>query len=233
MMNFIRPGLLLLLISIFSLPASAERVIDRIYVSDQLKINLRRGTSNRHKIIGTLRSGTPLEVLNVDKAAGYTEVKTNAGRVGWALTRQLTRTPSARNQLIDTQRALSETQTQLDATLVKLTTIGKEFGTVKYSLEENIAENKILTEELTDIRQKASSAIFIEKERNRLQKELTDIQITMKDITQENEILKRADRNVLFMLGSGTVTLGLILGLILPRVFSRKSKSSWGDGNYL
>ncbi len=54
------------------------------YVSDELKIPLRSGASNKHRIIKFLRSGTALTVLsNEDK---FTEVEMRDGKSGWVLT---------------------------------------------------------------------------------------------------------------------------------------------------
>ncbi len=48
------------------------------YVSDRVEVPLRAGTSNRYKVIGSVSNGSPVEVLKVDKAKGYTQIRTPA-----------------------------------------------------------------------------------------------------------------------------------------------------------
>jgi SH3 domain protein len=75
-------------------PAFAETQ----YVTDQYDFNLRAGQSNRYKIIRTLPSGTPLEIIRVDSKTGYAQVRTEDGTTGYILTRYLQQEPAARNQ---------------------------------------------------------------------------------------------------------------------------------------
>ena len=53
------------------------------YVSDELTVPLRRGPSNGHKIINILQSGTQLQILGEDQAAGFSNVRTPNGTEGW------------------------------------------------------------------------------------------------------------------------------------------------------
>src|SRR3954470_18343828 len=71
-----------------------------VYVSDQLTIPLRRGPSNEYKIINaSLPSGTALEVLQTNEAAGFTEVRTPNGTEGWVPSQYLATEPAARDRL--------------------------------------------------------------------------------------------------------------------------------------
>lgn len=65
-------GLLLSGSLLFSLCAPAATM----YVSDQFTVPLRRGPSTTYKILHAgLPSGTALEVLSEDRAAGFTQVR--------------------------------------------------------------------------------------------------------------------------------------------------------------
>ena len=61
-----------------------------MYISDQFTVPLRRGPSNSHRILHAgLPSGTALEVLGEDDAAGFTQVRTPNGTEGWMPTQYL------------------------------------------------------------------------------------------------------------------------------------------------
>ena len=65
------------------------------YVSDTLEITMRSGKGTSYGITRMLRSGTRLEVLEIDKKSGYTKVRTKSGKEGWVLSRFLMKTPAA------------------------------------------------------------------------------------------------------------------------------------------
>jgi SH3 domain protein len=65
------------------------------YVSDELLITLREGKGNEYKIIKTLRTGTPLEIL--EETEHYLKVHTEEGLEGWVLKQYITsETPKAK-----------------------------------------------------------------------------------------------------------------------------------------
>ena len=69
------------------------------YVTDQMEVTLRNGTSTGHRILRMLPSGVPLEVLETDSDSGYTRVRSPSGQEGWVLSRYLQNEPVARDQL--------------------------------------------------------------------------------------------------------------------------------------
>jgi len=75
-------------------PAQAETR----YITDNLSIPLRDGTSSRHKILKMVKSGTAVEFIVKDKETGYSLVK--AGKTeGWLPDSKLSRQPGAARRL--------------------------------------------------------------------------------------------------------------------------------------
>src|SRR5687768_18582252 len=104
------PGLLLALAAFFCASAPAATM----YVSDQLTVPLRRGPSNTHRILHKgLPSGTALEVLGEDAAAGFTQVRMANGTEGWVPTQYLSQQPIARQQLAAATRRVESLEAQL------------------------------------------------------------------------------------------------------------------------
>ena len=88
-----------LIIAVGLMAASATLIAETRYVSDQLRITVRSGTSTGHAVITTIDSGEAVEVLQRDEATGYTQVRLKNGKQGWALSRYLLPRPIARDQL--------------------------------------------------------------------------------------------------------------------------------------
>jgi len=70
---------------ILASPAAAED----IYVSGVTKITMRTGPGTEHKIVAMLRSGTRLEIVEYND--DWSKVKTQGDKIGWVLSRFLTR----------------------------------------------------------------------------------------------------------------------------------------------
>ena len=216
--------LVLILIVLLSGTASAQTK----YVSDQLRINLRSGKSNTHRIISSPRSGTALKVIEVDRASGYTKVQLPSGTVGWALTRQLMGQPSARTQLADlTKRNLElvERAGKMRDEKKELTTEIKALSAEKKQLTRS---NKQLTAELTELKREFGGEISFQDKYINLQKELQEYNRQIEVLEQANADLESKDSQLWVMVGGGILLLGLILGLIIPKVRWQK-KSSWSS----
>ena len=88
--------LALLIITSSVIVPSAEA--DTRYVGDQLIITLRQGKSTKHKIIKTLETGTPVEVLEEDSS--YLRIRTSDGTEGYVLRQYISSNPP-KTQRID------------------------------------------------------------------------------------------------------------------------------------
>src|SRR5690606_24960369 len=82
------------------------------YVSDDLEITMRSGQGVKYSIKKMLRSGEALTVLETDPA-GYSKVKTSNGVEGWVLTRYLSNSPSAREQLKSHQERIANLELEV------------------------------------------------------------------------------------------------------------------------
>lgn len=213
---------LTLLISLIAMPALAETR----YVSDQLEIPLRSGTSTQHRIIRMLSSGTPLGVLEVNTEAGYSRVRAPDGAEGWVLSRLLQNIPSARDRLAQAQKQLAELQAAERERLENLDNLKSEKGSLEDKLSALLEENSRLKQELAEIRRTASSSLAIAEENKELKNRLLQMERKQQRLVQENEALSDRTKRDWFMVGAGVIIVGIILGLILPRIRVKK-RSSW------
>ena len=199
------------------------------YVTDKLKITMRSGESATHKIIRMLPSGYPLEVLSRNKANGYSRIRTQNGKTGYVLTRQLTELPSARERLEVAEKKLQELQEEPGRLSARLSKLQTEHDELQKQFTEVDRVKQTLEQELQSIRRTASNAIRISSERNELRKQVATLTHQVEDLKQENRELSNNSDQQWFMIGAGVIVGGIILGLILPHLRVRRRKSSWGS----
>lgn len=214
------------LLIMFALLAAGQAMGETRFVSDTLEITMRSGKGTSYGITRMLRSGTRLEVLEEDKKTGYTKVRTKSGKEGWVLSRFLMKTPAARDRLADAENKLAK----LELDNRKLDTTLKELQDEKATLSKNLGsldnESRKVSQELAEIKRTASSALAIDSENKDLKSRVVSLERQLQTMQQENEGLKDRTARDWFMVGAAVVLLGIIVGLIIPRIRWRK-KSSW------
>jgi len=99
-------------------------------------------------------------------------------------------------------------------------------GGLEKDRKELTENNRKLNQQLTEIRRTASSAIALNNENKSLKANLVEMERNLQALSQENETLKDRTARDWFMVGAGVVLLGMIIGLIIPRIRWRR-KSSW------
>jgi len=196
------------------------------YVSDRLEITMRSGKSTSHGILRMLRSGTPVDVLETDKASGYSRIKTRSGKEGWVLTRFLMSGPAARDRLAEAEKRLAELELENRKMHTAMAGLQEEMSSVEKQRQNLDSEHRDVSQELAEIKRTASSALAIDSENKELKSRMVAIERSLQTVQQENENLKDRTARDWFMVGAGVVLLGIIVGLIIPRIRWRK-KSSW------
>jgi SH3 domain protein len=196
------------------------------YVSDELQITLRSGQSTQHQILRMIPSGTPLEVLETNEDTGYTQVRTPQNVEGWVLTRYLMDHPSAQDQLAAAKKKAARLEEENKNLKSSLKDVSGDKSSLDKDKRELLAKNDKLQSELDQIRKTAANALAIESEKNRLTDETRKLKTELQEVQQENQSLKDRSNREWFVRGAGVVLLGILLGLILPRIRFRSS-SRW------
>ena len=196
------------------------------YVSDRLEIQMRTGKGTQFRILRMLPSGTGVEILEVDSESGYTRVRAPGGVEGWVLSRLLMKGRAARDRLADAEKKLARLELENRKLNTSFGDLSKEKGSTDKALGELTKENRKLSQELEEIRRTASSSLAIDAENKDLKSRIVAYERQAQSLQQENEGLKDRTARDWFMVGAGVVILGMIIGLIIPRIRWRK-KSSW------
>jgi len=196
-----------------------------LYISDELTVPLRRGPSNSHKIINAaLPSGTALEVLGEDTAAGFTQVRTPNGTEGWVPTQFLVNQPIARERLAAATKRLETLEAQLKSTKENYQDVRGARSEIEGRANELGKENQRLQTELAEIRRVSATAITQFEENKTLK---TDNASLQSQVSQLSDRVQSLERNIMLrwmLAGGGLLLLGLIIGAVIK---SRPKRSTW------
>lgn len=215
---------LLLIAAPVLLPGTSAAQTTR-YVSDELEITMRNGQGLEFGIRKMLKSGTELTVLETDPS-GYSRVRTSDGVDGWVLSRYLSNSPSARDQLAAKEQRIANLELEITGYKEEIVQLGSqtsEADNQNMSLKETAQR---LSKELDDLRRTSANAVALENENRQLKERLQQIDHEIQSIVIENNTLKDNDAKNWFLVGAAVLFGGIILGIILPNLRTRK-KSSW------
>lgn len=218
--------LFLLFFSVFFSEAQAATK----YVSDHLIITVRSGQGSQHRIIKTITTGTRMEVLEEQADIGYARVRLDDGTEGWVRTQYLSDTPAAKDLLAKLENRYEQLKEKAKAGEEELKTLKAEFAKLNRENSKLEKDYKEVQDHMSRINEVAAKPILLDKENRELKEKNVTLTNEMQLVSQENQILKdRSDRDW-FIAGGGVMVVGILLGLLLPKLRSSK-KNSWSGGS--
>lgn len=225
-MDLSRPVFLLTIILLLS---SFSAYAETRYVTDQAKITMRSGESAKHRIIRMLPSGTAVNVLSTNSASGYSKIRLADGKSGYVLSRQLLNQPVARDRIVKLEQRIKELEStpgELSSKLAKLSKAHDELQRAHTALQ---SEKKSIQAELDELKHISANAVQIAQERKSLRKQVATMSRDLANQEQEVRELKNSSTQSWFLIGSGVLLGGILLGLVLPHLRVKKRRDSWGS----
>jgi len=208
---------------------------DRRYVSDILIITLRTGQGQEYKVIKTLKTDTPVEVL--EETEGYLRVRTDEGEEGW-VAKQYISSELPKSVIIG---GLKKETSKLNARIEELekeqTSLLKQFEVATQShaakveaLEKNASNSKEessrlkiklaqITEKHNTLIDQSKNVVDLISEQKRLQAKNVNLNTRVEHLQKENTDLRSTRRLQWFLAGGGVFFIGWIAGKV-----SRKKK---------
>ena len=208
---------------------------DRRYVSDMIIITLRTGQGQEYKVIKSLKTDTPVEVL--EESESYLRVRTDEGEEGW-VAKQYISSEVPKSVII---RGLKKETSTLNARIEELekdqASLSEQFkvATQRHAakageLEKNASnsnqEASRLKIKLAQITKKHNTLIDQSKnvvdlisEQKRLQAKNVNLNTRAEHLQKENTDLRNTRRLQWFLAGGGVFFIGWIVGKV-----SRKKK---------
>jgi len=228
---------LILLFVLFILLSVSVRVThaDRRYVSDMLIITLRAGQGQEYKVIKTLKTDTPVEVL--EESESYLRVRTDEGEEGWVAKQYIT--PEVPKSLI--VEGLKKETSKLNARIEELekdqASLLEQFeaatqrraATIE-ELEKNAGNSKEeasrlkiklaqITEKHNTLIDQSKNVVDLISEQKKLKANNVSLNTRVEHLQQENAGLRNTRRLQWFLAGGGVLLIGWIAGKV-----SRKKK---------
>ena len=198
------------------------------WVTDEFEVMMRTGKSNSQSIVRQLKSGTQVEVLAEDKAAGYTQVKVGSGAEGWVLSRYLKRGPTAKILLPNLEARLKKSEAATGELRREITELKRERQKLQNQVAELQSTGSSVQQQLDRVTKLSAGTIQVDDQNRQLKKRLVEGDQQIELLENENSRLGSRANREWFLVGGAVLVLGLLLGLILPRI-SWKKKSSWSD----
>ncbi|MDH3350559.1 MAG: TIGR04211 family SH3 domain-containing protein [Gammaproteobacteria bacterium] len=212
-------------ISLLIVLSASQAGAQSVWVSDQFEVMLRTGPSTGNAIERMLPSGTALEVIERDDAAGYSRVRTAAGTEGWVLTRYLMSEPSAREQLENLTRRLTSANSEGLSLSSQLDAVKSEYDAASRQISALESEKKRLEQELAEIKRTSANVLSINNQNKELREQLANSEIQVATLQQQNRELTGQTTRYWFMTGALVLVIGMILGIWLPRIrWQRRSR---------
>ena len=195
------------------------------YVSDHLVITVRTGQGAQFQIIKTLESGEHVKVLE-ETDTGYTQIETSDGTEGWVRTQYLADEPVASEKLVQAEAKLLKTRAALKKLKENFASLSKEHKILSENQSTLSTDKKQLDTELARLNEVAKKPILLDKQNRQLQEENVTLGKDLQRLNQENHSLKDRSQREWFIAGALVLFGGMILGLIIPKLRSRK-RSTW------
>jgi SH3 domain protein len=120
------------------------------WIKDELRINLRSGPGVQFRILGRLKTGDRLEVLQ--RGDGWTEVRTGDQGDGWIPEGYLQGAPPAGMRLAQSEAATEEFREQIDSLAGQVDALGQENASLAARDGEQRAEIERLTGENRELK---------------------------------------------------------------------------------
>jgi SH3 domain protein len=213
-----------LLLLIFSTVAQAA---DIRYISDKQFIPVRSGPGNEYRIIHRgLPSGTRLEVSRTSDNGEFSEITTAKGTSGWVRAQYLMSELPAQNRLgaaVAKAQNLEQENSELKARDSELSKDRVELLNQVSSSEGDLGT---MSQELSQLKQISGNAVQLDTDNRRLTLESEELRSEVEMLKAENQRLQDKIGSEAFMDGALAVLLGVIITLVIPRLWPRRRKSS-------
>lgn len=188
------------------------------WITDQFEVMVRTGPSTNNAIQLMLTSGAQVEVLERDPDTGYSRVRTAGGTEGWVITRYLMQEPAARQQLEALTSQLTEASAEGSSLSQQLAAIRGQHQQATERVNALEREKEALQKELDEIRRTAADVLAIDEQNRQLQQQLTNAEINVSTLEQQNQELSGKRNRNWFIAGASVLFAGMLLGIWLPRI---------------
>jgi len=212
---------------VFPFLFTSQVFAETMYVRDWLYVTVRSGESTSHRILKNVKSGTPIEVIRQDKESGYSMVRTPKGIEGWMETQYLQEEPIAAIKFEEAQKMLNQLTSKQGSVQQRVVQLSKANKTLENENKALGKTKKRLEIELKHIKKISANAIKADQRNQELREQVQTSKTEVEVLQAENDRLSSNEFNTGLLWGAAAVIFGILFGLILPSMRSKKSSSNW------
>lgn len=167
------------------------------YISDEITVSIREAPRNDAGVLGVIKSGARVTVLESLGPESFARIRTADGRTGWITARFLTSQPAAGVRLVEMRGELAEARQQVR-------TLESELAAARAQLD------------------KARPAFELSQENERLKAEAAEQARANAELQQRYDAARQQRKTLLT--GAGLLTGGVIIGLLLPSLLRNRRR---------
>ncbi len=213
-------AVLALLIYISVVPVQAEEQ----YVTDVLYVSIREGEGDDFPPLRVIKSGVKLEILHKGEGKYYL-VRAPDGLEGWIPHRFLTEEPISAAKLEIALAQINQAQPENKTLREKLAELRSQLRDTEKERNQLDSSSQKLAKEKQKLEQMAKQPLQLKTENETLRTENAAISSELNRLRLESESLDSSGQRNWFLTGASVVILGILIGLILPKLRGRSSNS--------
>ena len=215
------------LIALVMLLAASAQAQDVRYISDKQYIPLRSGGGNEYRITHRgLPSGTRLKVSATSDNGEWSQVTTDSGTSGWMRSQYLMKGVPAQNRLDAALAQAGQAGEQSTILEAELATVQEERDLLLEQLGTTETDLATVADEMAKLKQISGNAVKLDEDNRRLVVQTEQLRSEVEMLQAENQRLVDKVDSEEFLNGALAVFLGVIITLVVPRLWPKRRKSS-------
>ena len=218
---------ILSLASIALLISTSAYAQDVRYVSDKQYIPLRSGPGSDYRITHRgIPSGTRLTIARTSGDGTFAEITTAKGTTGWIRTQYLMKELPAQNKLDAAVKKAADLEAKNKTLATETTAMKTERVDILNQIQSTDGQLEQVTVELTQLKQISGNAVQLDTNNRRLIVETETLKSDLEMHRAENQRLNDRLESEAFMNGALAVLLGVIITLVVPRLWPKRRRNS-------
>jgi SH3 domain protein len=188
---------------------------------------VRRGAGNEFKIIHRgLPTGTRLTVSKISEDGEWAEITADDGTSGWIRAQYLMKEVPAQQRLDELTKKAQQAGGLTEALQQDVATLESERDSLLGKVAEYEVQLGEVNDELSQLKQISGKAVQLDADNRRLVVSSEQLRAQLDMLEAENQRLHDKVDSEDFLNGALAVLLGVIITLVVPRLWPKRRKSS-------
>lgn len=186
----------------------ASYAMETHYITDVLSVYLHGGPGEEYRIVGSVKTGDKVTVLDINQQKQFANIQDKKGRSAWLPLQHLTQQPSSKARLPLLEQQITQMNSQLQ-------TINADWQQRTAALQQKAVsgDQQIRT---------------LQQENSALTQQVTELQQQLQALQQQLDHQQRQELLQWFSYGGAVAGGGMLLGFILPALaIRRRRRERW------